>query len=88
MVTNPFQITLRATRISCGYTALEAAQACGIAEGTMNRYETDAGRVPRRTAVQLSRLYGGVSLDLIYWGKESDHFKRKGAESEYDNSTA
>jgi DNA-binding XRE family transcriptional regulator len=69
-----FQITLRAARISFGYTAKEAAKACGISKSTMSRYEIDSDHVPLRTALKLVRLYG-VSMDLIYWGKESNCFE-------------
>jgi transcriptional regulator with XRE-family HTH domain len=82
MATNPFKFTLRAVRISCGYTALEAAKACGISEGTMNRYEIDSGTISFETARKLAKLYG-ISFEAFYIGKEKDCIQHNRARAEH-----
>jgi DNA-binding XRE family transcriptional regulator len=66
-----FQFTLRAARISSGYSIEEAANVCGLSSSTLHRYEKDSGRIPRPVALALGCLYG-VSIDLVYFGKESE----------------
>lgn len=66
-----FQFTLRAARISCGYTVEEAAAACGLSVRKFNQYEEDSGRLQRRTAIKFIRLYG-ITFEQVYFGKEAD----------------
>lgn len=69
-----FQFTLRAARISCGYSLKEVARYCEVSVGTISRYEKDNGTLPLHLILKLSLLYGG-SLDLIYFGSEADCIK-------------
>jgi transcriptional regulator with XRE-family HTH domain len=66
-----FQFTLRAARMSCGYTVEEAAAACGLSVRKFNQYEVDSEQITRRTVVKMLRLYG-VSFEQVYFGKEAD----------------
>ena len=38
---NMFQITLRAARISCGYTVEEVAEYCGVTIDKLNEFENN-----------------------------------------------
>lgn len=66
-----FQITLRAARISCGYTEEEAADHCKIKMDEYKQIEHDTGNIDY---ILLSRLVGflGAPPDLIYFGTEAE----------------
>lgn len=74
-MSNYFQITLRAARISCGYTVKEVAQVCGVSSSTISKYERNSGNLPLNLMLKLRKLYNNVSLDLIYYGTESECHK-------------
>jgi transcriptional regulator with XRE-family HTH domain len=69
-----FQFTLRAARISCGYSLKDVAGYCNVSENTIRRYEKDSTDLPLQLILKLSLFYG-VSFDLIYAGPEADSFK-------------
>ena len=52
-----FKITLRAARVSCGYTVEQAAKYCGVSSGTIRKYETNPSHLPLYLTIQLSKLY-------------------------------
>jgi len=60
-----FKITLRAARISCGYTIDEVAMSCGINIDSYRRYESDPGLMPASIAYRVRKLLQ-IPLDLIY----------------------
>lgn len=68
-------LTLKAVRISFGYTLEEAAKHCDIPENYLSELEIDSGEMPPNVAMKLMNLYG-VSPDAIYFGKESDCIER------------
>lgn len=80
-----FQITLRAARISCGYSVEEAAGLLGIDSDTLNEFEKDSGEVPCTVVVKFRNLYG-VSPDDIYVGPESDAHKHNRGFAQAENS--
>ena len=69
-----FQFTLRAVRLSCGYSVKEVAEYCDVSVHTIRRYEKDSGTLPLQLILKLSLFYG-VSMDLIYAGSEADCIK-------------
>jgi len=69
-----FQITLRAARLSCGYTPEEVAKHCGITVKAYEKIEKDSGKVKLGILLGLLKLFG-VSADLIYFGTEADCIK-------------
>ena len=70
-----FQITLRAARISCGYTVEEVAEYCGVTTRVLNDLEIDSGQMQFLLMQKLTNLYR-VPLDLVYFGTEVDCIKR------------
>jgi len=70
-----FQFTLRAARVSCGYTVEEVARHCGIPVHAFNDLEIDSGQMQFSLMQKLTNLYG-VSQDLIYFGVEVDCIER------------
>lgn len=65
------KITLRAARVSCGYTVAEAAKKSGLDPRTIFKNEEDSSRITWDTAEKLCDLYD-VSPDIIFWGPESN----------------
>lgn len=57
-------LTLKAARVNAGYSVREAAEAVGVTEDTMYRYESGKSSPKIGTAVKLAGLYG-VSIDAI-----------------------
>ena len=53
-----FEISLRAARVSCGYTVGEVAEYCGVSSSTIRKYENNPSRLPLYLIIQLSGLYG------------------------------
>lgn len=73
---NNCEVTLRAARVSAGYTVEEAAKKMNISIETLNEREKDAGDIPLDNAIALTELYR-IPFDLVYFGKESDYIERK-----------
>lgn len=69
-----FQFTLRAARISCGYSVKEVANYCEVSVNIIRRYEKDSTTLPLHLILNLSFLYG-VSVDQVYFGSEADCIK-------------
>lgn len=69
-----FKFSLRAARISCGYSVEEAAQYYGISTLEMEQYEKDCGDMPVFVVRKMARLYG-VSLDSLFIGLEAECIK-------------
>jgi transcriptional regulator with XRE-family HTH domain len=70
-----FKITLRAARTNRGLTQKQAAELLGIHEITLFNYEKDSTNIPRNVFMQIEKAYG-ISLENIYFGKESDYFSQ------------
>lgn len=66
--------TIRAVRISFGYTEEEVANYCKITVEVYTSYENDFGTTPKSIAVMIKRLFG-VPLDKIYADPENNCFK-------------
>jgi DNA-binding XRE family transcriptional regulator len=64
-------ISLRAARISSGYTSEESAKHLNISPETLCEYERDAGEMPVSMAIVILRLYG-FHVDIIHFGRESE----------------
>lgn len=73
-----FQFTLRAARISCGYTVEEVANKCGVSAKTISKCEENAAKIGILLIFKIARLYG-VSTDDIYCGPESECIKHNRA---------
>lgn len=58
------QLTLRAARVNVGLSVKEVAEAAGITEDTLYRYETGKSSPKIATAIKLAELYG-KSIDGI-----------------------
>lgn len=69
-----FKITLRAARVSCGYTVEEVAEYCGIKTGVLEKYEINTALIPVEVLSKVSALYN-VPLVLIFIGTEMKCFK-------------
>lgn len=67
-------ITLRAARISCGYSAKQIADLCSIKLSEYETFEKDSRLIPKNIAVKLKNILG-ISLDKIYIGKENECFQ-------------
>jgi transcriptional regulator with XRE-family HTH domain len=65
------QITLRAARITCGYTEDEVAKYCRASIRVIEEVELDSGEMPYNLLLKISDLYD-VDLDRVYLGPESD----------------
>lgn len=65
------QITLRAARISRGFTSKEVAVRCNRNVDTILKYEKDSTNIPRDLMVKLLELYG-FGFDDIFFGTQSD----------------
>lgn len=57
-------LTLKAARVNAGISVKAAAEAVGVTEDTMYRYESGKSSPKIGTAVKLAELYG-VSIDRI-----------------------
>lgn len=57
-------LTLKAARVNAGLSVKAAAEAVGVTEDTMYRYESGKSSPKIGTAVKLAELYG-VSIDMI-----------------------
>lgn len=57
-------LTLKAARVNAGLSVKEAAEAVGVTEDTMYRYESGKSSPKIGTAVKLAGIYG-VSIDMI-----------------------
>jgi DNA-binding XRE family transcriptional regulator len=57
-------LTLKAARVNAGISVKAAAEAVGVTEDTMYRYESGKSSPKIGTAVKLAGLYG-VSIELI-----------------------
>lgn len=57
-------LTLKAARVNAGLSVKAAAEAVGVTEDTMYRYESGKSSPKIGTAVKLAGLYG-VSIDKI-----------------------
>jgi DNA-binding XRE family transcriptional regulator len=69
-------ITLRAARISSGYSAEEAAECVKISTETLDGYERDAGEMPLQMAIILLRMYR-FPFSIIHFGNESEFIKSR-----------
>lgn len=69
------QITLRAARISAGYSPEEVQKLLNIPPRELDSYEMDSSEIPMVVIVQLQGLYS-FSLDNLFLGNES-HFSIK-----------
>lgn len=66
-----FQITLRAIRISCGYTGDEVARCCDVPVGDINKAEIDSSEMAYSLLSKMADLYK-VAIDRIYLGPEGN----------------
>lgn len=57
-------LTLKAARVNAGLSVKAAAEAAGVTEDTMYRYEAGKSSPKIGTALKLAELYG-VSIDTI-----------------------
>lgn len=57
-------LTLKAARVNAGISVKAAAEAIGVTEDTMYRYESGKSSPKIWTAIKLAGLYG-VSIDSI-----------------------
>ena len=71
---NMFKFTLRAARVSCGYTEEEVAGYCGIKVGTLEKYEKNTALIPVEVLSELSMLFN-VPLALIFIGTDMRCFR-------------
>jgi DNA-binding XRE family transcriptional regulator len=69
------RITLRAARVSSGYTTEEAAKCINISPTKLCEYERDSGEMTLSTAIHILKLYR-FSIDTIYFGNESEFIKK------------
>lgn len=69
-----FQFTLRAARVSCGYTEEEVAGYCGIRVGVLEKYEKNTVLIPVEVLSKISVLYN-VPMALVFIGTEMKCFK-------------
>ena len=74
------QFTLRAVRISCGYTLWEAAKECGVSKKTLRKYEKDSSNIMFSLMLKLRKLYD-IPADYFYLGSESDCIEHNRARS-------
>ena len=65
------QISLRAARITSGYTVEEAARHIKVSPETLCAFEQDAGDMPLSMAIEILNLYR-VPVDVVYFGRESE----------------
>lgn len=68
---NMFKISLKTARESCGYTAEEVAEYCGIPCGDYDKVEIDPSQIQLSLICKIVTLYG-APLSLIYPGTEAD----------------
>ena len=66
-----FKFTLRATRISCGYTEDEVARHCGVSTKVIDEVELDSGEILYSLLLKMTDLYN-IAPDHVYLGLESD----------------
>lgn len=64
-------ITLREARENAGRSTKGAAEAVGITERTLKKWEIDCGRADSFAVDRLCKYYG-ISMDHIHAGKEAD----------------
>jgi len=64
-------VTLREARENVRVTTKEAAEAAGITERTLKKWEIDCGRANTFAIDRLCRYYG-ISMDHVHPGKEAD----------------
>ena len=67
------KFTLRAARANVGLTQKEAATLFDIHLNSLIKYENDSTNVPLSFFRKIESIYG-ISADLIYFGKEQDHY--------------
>lgn len=70
------QLTLKAARVNCGLTLIEAAKKFGIHRDTLWKYEQDSTRVPHTFVLQAEQVYG-VPADKIFFGVKSEFFRMR-----------
>ena len=69
---NMFKITLRAARISCGYTVEEVAEYCGVTTDKLNEFENDCKGMPISIGLKISNLYN-LPPSAIFIGSETEY---------------
>lgn len=69
------KLTLRAARMNLGLTRKEAAVFFDIHYETLANYESDSTKIPYSFFMKIEKVYG-VTPELIYFGKEKDHYKK------------
>jgi DNA-binding XRE family transcriptional regulator len=70
MTDNEYRISLRAARITSGYSIKKAAIALGISPQRLYKYERNADDLPVSLAKKIIQLYS-VPLQIIYFGEAS-----------------
>jgi transcriptional regulator with XRE-family HTH domain len=65
------QLTLRAVRISNGYSEDEVSRYCGVDVKTIGESEIDSSEMEYDLLLKITNLYK-IALDHIYLGRESD----------------
>ncbi|WP_342410785.1 helix-turn-helix transcriptional regulator [Paenibacillus sp. FSL R10-2778] len=80
---NRHMITLREARENVRVTTKKAAEAAGITERTLKKWEIDCGRANTFAIDRLCRYYG-ISMDHVHPGKEADLLAARRAVSTSD----
>lgn len=65
------RVTLRAARISCGYTAEQVAKHCGVSVELINELEINSNEITYNLFLKMTDLYQ-ITPDHVYLGLESD----------------
>lgn len=64
-------LSLKAARVNCNLTLIQAAEALNITKDTLSRYERDSTNIPRHISKKMEILYK-IPEKYLYFGKLSD----------------
>lgn len=64
-------LTIKAARVNCNLTLIEAAAALDVNKDSLSRYERDSSRISLALCRKMSELYQ-VPMDQLYFGHIED----------------
>lgn len=69
-------LSLKAARVNCNLTLIEAAKQLNINKDTLSRYERDSTHIPRNISKQMVTLYNIPEENLFFGNLKDFNHKR------------
>lgn len=69
-------LCLKAARVNCNLTLVQAAEKLGINKDTLSRFERNSTDIPRSLCIKMQKLYQ-LPEKHLFFGDVNDFFKDK-----------